>query len=472
MATVGTPIAILGGSRVPVLLALLSRGPLSAEELAAQLQTSQPTVSRTIHAAGEQVVTFRVAGDRTPRYGLLRQLQRVAAKQTLYRIDAQGAANPAGWVCLLAGGDSVVLTNRGGFQFDGLPPSMTFASPSGFLGRQVAHEVAAELSVPKSIRDWQDDHRATYLFARAPSPPGDLIFGDACLAMDIESRRSAPLVRDRPKEYLDKTAGATLSAAGSSAGGEQPKFLCETAEAGHVIVKYAQVNSRMAQLLVMEHLALQSLSRAGAAAAQTELLRSGGMVFLEVRRFDRVGRFGRVGMMSAGALDDEVFGKRDSWSGFAQRCVESRFLSQEQADTIHLLAAVSELIGNSDTHFENISLLLNGDGQPSDVAPAYDLLPMMYGSIGGGIDPPLRVIEPRLGAVGGRTEVWRRAHGVAEDFWNQVAGSPDVSAEFRELAVANRKVALEFVRHLMPSLDLTPQVAAPAPPRASSRHRP
>lgn len=432
------------------------------------LEVSQPSVSRTIQSAGDRVVTYRVSGIRTPRYGLLRDLGRVPARQTVYRIDCQGVPRDAGTIFLIEGGESIIQTTSGAYQFAGLPPSMTFASPSGFLGRQIAHEVSDSLGVPRSIRDWQDDHRAIYLFAASPHPPGDLIFGDACLRMALEERRHIDLVVDRPAEYPRRTHGVTMAAAGSSAGGEQPKFLCETEEHGHVIVKYARAGSRAAHLLVMEQLALQAVEAAGIPAATTDVVRSGDMVFLEVQRFDRVGRHGRIGMLSAGALDDEVFGKRDSWSAFAQRCVEARYIDESQADIIHLLAAVSELIGNTDTHFENIALLLDAEGQPASVAPAYDLLPMMYGSVGGGIDPPLRPIEPKLGHVGGRMRIWRQAHLVAQDFWGRAANAEALPPEFRELARVNGTVARDFVLQMIPDADTA---SAPAPAGRPKRPR-
>lgn len=39
------------------------------------------------------------------------------------------------------------------------------------------------------------------------------------------------------------------------------------------------------------------------------------------------------------------------------------------------MAAFSELIGNSDRHFENISLLIREDGEFQGIAPADDSLP-------------------------------------------------------------------------------------------------
>lgn len=111
-------------------------------------------------------------------------------------------------------------------------------------------------------------------------------------------------------------------------------------------------------------------------------------------------------MLSAGAVDDEFFGMRDSWPEFATRCEPARYLSAEDARHVDTMSAFSELIGNSDRHFENISVLIDEDGEYKGIAPAYDILPMRYASIGGGLDPDL---PPR------RTHGWhhrRQARGV------------------------------------------------------------
>lgn len=159
------------------------------------------------------------------------------------------------------------------------------------------------------------------------------------------------------------------------AGGELPKFLCLTEGTGHVIVKFAKQGSRMADLLPLEHAALRSLEAVGVPAARIQWARSGGYVVLDVQRFDRVGRHGRVGMLSCAAIDDEFFGSRGTWSEFAVRCEQVGYLAAQDARNIDVMAAFSELIGNGDRHFENISMLLGDDGEYAGVAPAYTSCP-------------------------------------------------------------------------------------------------
>ena len=115
------------------------------------------------------------------------------------------------------------------------------------------------------------------------------------------------------------------------------------------------------------------------------------------------------------------------------------------------MAAFSELIGNTDRHFENISLLIDEAGEYQGIAPAYDILPMRYAPIGGGMDPDLTPIEPRIGTIGPRPQVWERAARAAERFWRaaqtEVLAAP-VSQAMRRLAAQNLEVVRRFVAPL------------------------
>jgi hypothetical protein len=75
---------------------------------------------------------------------------------------------------------------------------------------------------------------------------------------------------------------------------------------------------------------------------------------------------------------------------------------------------------------------------------------MRYAPLGAGVDPELVPIEPRLGAIGGRAEVWTPAARAARAFWTGVAReeSVAVSAAMRELAGVNLRVVEAFVAPL------------------------
>ncbi len=434
----------------------LAGGPRTAAQLTAALGISQPTFSRTIQALSQTVTAFRVTGQRTPLYGLLRQLPMgLNPRQRIHRFLGQGHIRAFADVEFLAGGATLERAGKVTTLYEGLPPYMAFAAPSGFLGRQLAQQAAGSQLFPASLKDWSDEHRVAYLFTHGLNLPGNLVFGDIALQEEMELRAAAPVpAAEKLAHYVQMASALKAAAYGSSAGGEQPKFLSLTEDSGHVIVKFAKLGSRMAQLLPLEHLALRALAEAGVPAAATQLLATGGYVFLEVVRFDRVGPTGRIGMLSAGSVDDEFFGMRDSWPEFAARCEQAKVLPPGDARHIDTMAAFSELIGNTDRHFENISLLIGEDGEYQGVAPAYDILPMRYASIGGGVDPDLTPIEPRIGTIGPKQEVWERAARAAERFWlsAQTASlAAPLSQAMRRLAAQNLEVARKFAAPLLPA---------------------
>ncbi len=433
---------------------ILRVGPKSAAQLLAALGISQPTLSRTIQQLSQTVTSFRISGDRTPRYALLRPLPLgLKPRQRIYRLISSGQIEPFADIEFLSGGATLERRGKLTRLYEGLPPYMSFAAPSGFLGRQLAHEAAKSPAFPTSLKDWGDDHRVAWLFTRGLNLPGNLVFGDAPLQMEMDGRPATP-AEEKLEHYTAMATALRGATYGSSAGGEQPKFLWLSEDAGHVIVKFAKLGSRMAELLPLEHLALRSLAEVGVPASRTQLMAAGDHVFLEVQRFDRIGLKGRIGMLSAGAVDDEFFGMRDSWPEFAARCEQAKYLSARDARLVDTMAAFSELIGNSDRHFENISMLIGEDGEYQGIAPAYDILPMRYASIGGGLDPDLSPIEPKVGTIGAKPEVWTRAAQAAERFW--IAAMTEdlpvpLSREMRELAQINLQAARAFVAPLLPS---------------------
>lgn len=432
-------------------------GPRSARELMTALGISQPTLSRTIQTSSALFTTFRVSGDRTPQYARLRELPGgLNPRQSIFRISNTGIMETFAEVEFLMGGATLERTPAQTTLYEGLPPYMAFSSPSGFLGRQVARAASAlDTQFPESLKDWGDDHRIAYLFTRGLNLAGNLVYGTTSLQREMDFRKLAPMPRAHKLDhYVDLANQLKDSAHGSSAGGEQPKFLSLSEDMGHVIVKFARRGSRMADLLPFEHLALLSLAGVGVPASNTQLLASSDYVFLEVQRFDRTGAHGRVGMLSAGAIDDEFFGARDTWSEFAARCVQARYLSAQDRLNVDVMAAFSELIGNTDRHFENISVLLGEDGEYSGIAPAYDILPMRYASIGGGVDPDLTPITPKLSTIGAKPEVWALAANAAHRFWGAVREGKlelPVSDDFKRLAAHNLAVGQEFLAPLLPA---------------------
>ena len=121
--------------------------------------------------------------------------------------------------------------------------------------------------------------------------PGNLIVGEAAFQRfhnlaDHASRAAS--AADYPR-LAERAMQGTLGS--SSAGGEQPKF-CTITAGRPVLVKFsppgdAPVDQRLRDLLVCEHLAIETLAQAGRPAARTQLFMAAGRVFLESERFDR-----------------------------------------------------------------------------------------------------------------------------------------------------------------------------------------
>ena len=112
--------------------------------------------------------------------------------------------------------------------------------------------------------------------------------------------------------------------------------------------------------------------------------------------------------------------------------------------------------------------LFYDDGEYQGIAPAYDILPMRYASVGGGIDPELTPIEPKIGSIGAKPAVWQRAALAAERFWlaaqTQTLAIP-LSPKMRRLAAQNLEVARTFAAPLLPA------ASAHAPPAKPSRRQ-
>ena len=428
----------------------LSQGPRPVDELLALLQVSQATFSRTIQEFGGEVIRFREPGVRTPRYALVRT-EPVPTPQPIFRVSEDGRVAEIGAVKFLRGGTWIDLGGPDSRLHEGLPPAMAFAAPSGYLGARIAKVVAREIGVPSSLRDWSDEHRVKFLCSVGSDVAGSLMWGASSFAAHMASRQVPPIATaDIPRAYQDLANATSQTGIGSSAGGEEPKFTCETEAKGHLIVKFARAGTRSSEMLILEELALRALGESGMPAAPACYFEMEAYGFLEVERFDRIGRFGRRGMISAGAIDDELFGMRDNWPSFAQRCEEAGMIGPGSVRRILVLTAFSELIGNGDRHFENLSLMTDERGRPTEVSPAYDMLPMMYAPVGGGIEPPLRLVTPSFQSLGARPDVWEQAFDAAHRFWTAAAADPRLSSEMREIGARNAQHIGEVVAPLLP----------------------
>lgn len=422
----------------PVLQALRRQGGvLSSAQLQAQLGVSQPTVSRALAPLLQSGQVQKVGAARSQRYVLPRTVAGVGREVPVMRVDAQGRASPFARLVPLEGGAIWVDEADGLSQkHGGLPWFLDDMRPQGFMGRTFAHAHPA-LQLGNDPRHWTDDDVLRALALFGDDLPGNLIVGEAAFQRfhTLPGRASrADSAQDYPR--LAEAAMQGLHP-GSSAGGEQPKF-CTVRDGRPVIVKFspggdAPVDQRLRDLLVCEHLALQTLANAGLPAAHTEIFSGAGRVFLEAQRFDRTTQ-GRIGMVSLMVYDAEYVGEMDNWAATANRMAARGLLTAADARTLRLLEAYGVLIANTDRHYGNISLILDNDDWT--LSPTYDMLPMLYAPVGGELvarDFSARGLQPTAATL----PEWPQAQTLARTFWQTVVSDARVSDAFRATAADN-----------------------------------
>jgi hypothetical protein len=425
-------------------------GMLSGTQLQQQLGVSQPTVSRALAPLIQSGRVQKVGAARAQRYVLPRTVPGVGREVQVTQVNAQGQATPFARMLALEGGAFWVDEADGvGALHAGLPWFLDDMRPQGFMGRSFAH-AHPELQLSSDPRYWSDDDVLRALTQFGDDLPGNLIVGDAAFER-FHTLHQRALRVDAVTDYA-RLAELAMQGVypGSSAGGEQPKF-CTISAGRHVIVKFspagdAPADQRTRDLLVCEHLALQTLAQAGIGAARTQLLTVAGRVFLEAERFDRTalanGQSGRIGMVSLQAYDAEYIGEIDNWAATANRMAARQLLSAADARTLRLLEAYGQLIANTDRHYGNISLLLTGNrngGSNWTLSPTYDMLPMLYAPVGGELVPRNFAARPPQPSPITLSE-WGQAKTLAAAFWLAAAGDVRVSAGFRAIAAENLKV--------------------------------
>ncbi len=430
----------------------------SARRAELQLRLGAPSparLSRALTALRLAAAVRRAGVGRAQRYLLPRSIPGVGSEIPVVRIDAAGQATPFGCIVPLQGGRFWVEEADGVHELhDGLPWFLNDMRPQGFMGRSFAH-AHPTLQLGADPSRWSDDDvlRAMALFG--DDLPGNLVVGHAAFLRwqqlsarlpNLPNLSRLPNVQhvasfhDYPRLAAQALHG-TLT--GSSAGGEQPKF-CTQVDGRPVIVKFSPpgatpVEQRVRDLLVCEHLALQTLAAAGLPAARSQIFLADQRVFLEVERFDRAALAGtapgRIGMVSLRIYDAQYIGCEDNWAATAKRMAAHQpqpLLSAQDAARLCLLEAFGVLIANTDRHYGNISLLLDAAGD-WELSPTYDMLPMLYAPVHGElVARDLAQWPPPPSAA--TLTVWPQAQALAMAFWQAAVRDGRISADFQAIA--------------------------------------
>jgi hypothetical protein len=414
----------------------LASGPLKSRQLADSIEVSQPTISRAMSRLGDEV--FKLGNGPSIQY-VIRDYTRGIGNVPVYRVDIHGKIRSLGTLVpvrpdgyLMVQEDGIILHNPS------LPWWLYDMRPQGYLGRAYAKRHAHSLGLPVNLKEWNDAHALRALVAHGHDAVGNLLLGDIARDQFLSSPTPIPVsLNDRGIIYSRLAEEASRGEEpGSSAGGEQPKFTAyvETENGPqHVIVKFNAsnqnpVSERWKDLLLAEHLALETLRQAGVYAPESNIVDSGNQRFLQVNRFDRIGEHGRNALFSLAALDAEFLGAgTGGWHSIASRLADLGVITQDAANGSALLYAFGRLIGNSDMHNGNISYI-SEHGQPYELAPAYDMLPMAFSPNTGG-HLPNTLTDPNIsGEIS--NDIWRQALKLALVYLDRIESNSEFNPDF------------------------------------------
>lgn len=440
-------------------LLLQTNGAMETRAVLEGLGVSAATLSRLVTRLGPSVIE-RTGATRKTRYALRRSVRNLGSHWPVYRLDASG--RPRVWAELRAlyGGFRIVSSNRPAWMegdyadglFSGLPFFLQDVRPQGYIGRAIAREAAPRLGTPVDPRLWSDDDVLSYFLNEGYDLPGDFAVGDRALERALRSTENLGGIsvpeHDRESVYPERAAAAQRGElVGSSAGGEQPKFLSTIRRANgefqSVLVKFSvgdrsPVSERWADLLLCEHLAAETMSASGIQCAVTTVIDSAGRRFLEIERFDRVGGIGRRGLITLGALEDAFLEETSSdWAAASVMLTAGEWITAEEGRVLRWNWCFGDLIANSDMHRANSSFWF-GDDLPLGQTPFYDMLPMLYAPGPQG-DLSERVFAPRP-PFASVADVWADAAQAALSFWERVTAETRFSDSFRAIAAKNRDI--------------------------------
>ena len=379
------------------------------------------------------------------RYALPREITGLGQQSSVFRIDEQGKFTDHGVLHFLAGGGCWWERSSGdGQSFPGLPPFVDDMRPQGYIGRGFP-SLHPDLRLPGRITDWNEDHPLIALALRGEDCVGNLIIGeeslDRFLAQDLKPRTRA--------DYPGLASGVLAGQPGSSAGGEHPKFAIADGER-HLLVKFAggdgAAADRWRDLLVAEHLALEVLRSAEVPAPHSEWFDHEGSRYLEVERFDRVGRRGRRGIISLFAINSHFLGDYpDNWSQAVHRIAAEPTLSLSRADVDRVvwLDTFGDLIGNTDRHYGNLSFFAEEARKLTlTLTPIYDMLPMIFAPAGA--NQIERQFHPRPPTSLNR-QIWHEVATHAIQYWSCLSDEGQLTDGFRRLAADCRVILARLI---------------------------
>lgn len=450
-------------------------GPHSTAQLVERTRLSQPVISRALaelRQSGYDLISHQSGRSIIYALGIaIRDLPIRIPIHTVSEHPLDESVSLFGHLISLSGEAGgfyfIPAGSNYGLLFNGLPWFLCDMRPQGYIGRAFCHTHATELGLSENLNEWSDAD-AMYAISRfGQDTPGNLLVGHASLrehntSITSEMRRfeASSGIEDGIGAYFDQLAEMAVQGgvAGSSAAGEHPKFLAryetllngdvpDNVEVRNSIVKFSPrldgspAATRWKDLLVAEHVASDVLGAHGVDVPNTRIILTEQRCYLESLRYDRVGRHGRVGVVSFEAIDDEYIGERRRWSQSANRLQQSGMLEPVCEDQILLIEQFGRLIGNTDMHFGNLSFFwrLSGEIVRLTLAPIYDMLPMVYA-------PEKSEVVDRSFSMPTVIEHTNAAI-MAEQFWRHVSEHDRISGEFRQIAREHSEFLARLLRN-------------------------
>ena len=408
---------------------LQSHGPLSSAAVQRELGISRPTLSRLMRDTEGEIL--RLGQTRRVRYAAPRRIEGLPEVIPVSRVDEDGRAHAHGRIRPLEPGEWAWEGEDGELRIStGLPREVRDLLGDGFMPTATSDDEAAGLK---------------WLIASGEDLAGNLLVGDEALARFLALAPETRGMDELPALAREAEQGRFQA---GSLDGHWPKFTAWM-ENHQILVKFARLNdhpanTRQADLLVAELLALETLRGLGIDVPPARIIDREGYRFLALSRFDRVGRLGRRAVIRLGQVGGKGVDPED-WRASATAMKRAKRLGDADAERIQLMSHFAALIGNNDAGGDNLAFFPGEDDRLS-LAPAYDMLPMAAAPDADGRLP--EALPPLPMPASGELENWRRAATAAADYWARLANEKRLSFDFRKLAAAQGKVIGERLQRL------------------------
>jgi DNA-binding Lrp family transcriptional regulator len=416
-------------------------GASSSNDIQTALKMSQSSVSRSLIELEDEI--FSIGTGKNVRYAVGKPIGSLPAQQPIYIVRENGQIEQLGTLSFLAKSQIYLESNTVCALFEStlenpLPWILSGLKTQGFLGRLVAQQMS--LYGYGSNPDLWGAEEILFAATKIQDSPGALLIGHidsikSNLAIRISSDNPGPTL-----DFLSEDIAKTLPS-GSSAGGEQPKFLAFDDKEDAFVVKFSAplgtpFGDRWSDLLIAESLCSEALTAFGFDCAESKIVKTKSRTYLLSKRFDRLGEFGRKHVVSIGSVHAAfIKGSYINWAATCFDLEQKKRLPKGHADNARDILHFGHLVGNTDMHSGNAGFFVEGDhlkelllGQ-FKLAPVYDMLPMRWKP-----NPMLGIydyepFEVNYSATG------LKIRQAAQCFWFKLSQHEQVSQSLRAVSV-------------------------------------